>query len=132
MAEAPQEVPRPTSALSLEVRGGVTVTSVNYLTFHRSPTGVVGGIVGLAGLAGIAFFFLRGRRGREDHNDILGPNPLAYNPAMGETMFEQPKLYNPADPSTFPTPVSGGDSSYSGGQTTNPFQPGRYNGAPEL
>jgi len=94
--------------------------------------GVVGGVVGLAALAGLAFFFLKGRGGREDPNGILAPNQPVYNPAMSEANYEPPKLYNPADPSTFPTPVSGAESSYSGGQTTNPFQPGRYHGAPEL
>jgi len=89
--------------------------------------------VGLAGFVGLAFFFLKGRRGRQDPNAaILSPNQVAFGPGMTEANYEPPKLYNPADPSTFPTPVSGADSSYSGGQTTNPFQPGRYQGAPEL
>ena len=59
---------------------------------------------------------------------------MTYNPTLGQQNYEPPKLYNPADPSTFPTSVSGGDSSHSGGgnYTTNPHQPGRYNGAAEL
>ena len=87
--------------------------------------------MGLAGLAALALFFLKSRRASADRNGILGPNPSGYNAPMSEAGYEPPKLYNPQDPSTFP-PASAADSSYSGGQTTNPFQPGRYQGAPEL
>ena len=128
------------SALLLEVRinhlpdisrAGFTVMIVKRSNIYRPLTGVVGGVVGIAGLAALAFLLLKRRREREN-NDILGPNPLAFNTGMAEAKYEPPKLYDPADPSTFPTPASGGDSSYSGGHTTNPFQPGRYNGAAEL
>jgi hypothetical protein len=104
---------------------------VKYLTFCRSLTGVVGGVLGLAAL-GVLGFFLRRRSQRATPNEILEPNSLTYNPVMTEQVYEPPKLYNPADPSTFPVPVSGGDSSHSGGYTTSPYQAGRYNGAPEL
>jgi len=92
--------------------------------------GVVGGIVGFALIAAAAFFLIKRRRGT-DPNAILGPGQMAYNPT-GDQFYEPPKLYNPADPSTYPTPPSGGDSSNSGGYTTNPYQGGRYNGAAEL
>ena len=92
-------------------------------------TGVVGGVVGLAGLA----FFLR-RRGERGNvaNVILGANPFANDPDVAECNRAQPKLYNPADPLTFLTPVSGHDSSYSDAYTSNPYRPGRYSGATEL
>ena len=54
------------------------------------------------------------------------------NPTLVQQNHEQPKFYNPADPSTFPSPVTGDDSSHSGGYTTNQYQTGRYNGAAEL
>ena len=94
--------------------------------------GVIGGLIGLAALAALAFFFLKRRRAGNAGN-ILGPNQMGYNPAVNDPQFnEPPKLYDPADPSTFPTPLSAGDSSNSGGYTTNPYQGGRYNGAAEL
>jgi len=96
----------------------------------RSLVGVVGGVVGLAAIAALVFIFLKKRNGKTDN--ILEPDQMAYNPARVQSTYDQPKLYNPADPTTFPTPVSGGDSSHSGGYTTNPFQTGRYNGAAEL
>jgi hypothetical protein len=85
-------------------------------------TGVVGGVVGLAGLAGLAFFFIKRRWGGGDANGDLGPNQVTL-----QQNYEPLKLYNPADPSTFPSPMSGGDSSISGGgYTTNSYQSGRY------
>jgi len=95
--------------------------------------GVVGGVIALAGLAALAFWFFkrRGRGGDPSNSNILGPNQITFNPTPNQ---DQPKLYDPADPSTFPTPISGGDS-YSGGggnYTTNPYQSGRYHGAAEL
>ena len=90
------------------------------------PVGVVGGVVGLAALGALGFF-LKKRGERGNSNGILEPNPLAYNPAMTERVYGPPKLYNPADPSTFPAPIFGGDSSDSDG-----YQAGRYNGAAEL
>ena len=110
-------------------RVGFTVMTVKRSNIYRPLTGVVGGIVGIAGLAALAFLLLKRRREREN-DDVLGPNPSASNTGMAEAKYEPPKLYNPADPSTSPAPVSGRDSSSSGGHTTNPFQPERYSGAP--
>ena len=59
---------------------------------------------------------------------------MAYNPTVGHQNQDQPKLYDPSDPLTFPTPVSSGNS-YSGGgsnYTTNLYQSGGYQGAAEL
>lgn len=57
---------------------------------------------------------------------------MGYNPAGDQAIHEAPKLYDPSDPTTFPSPLPGDDSSNSGGYTTNPYQGGRYNGAAEL
>lgn len=111
---------------------GLTMTFVVYPNMFVDPLpGVVGGVLGLALVAALTFFLIKRRRGSGDPNAILGPSPMAYNPT-GDQFYEPPKLYNPADPSTYPTPPSGGDSSNSGGYTTNPYQAGRYNGAAEL
>ena len=94
-------------------------------------TGVVGGVVALAALAVLAFFF-KLRLGRVNAASvILEPNPLT-NPNMTNHIYAQPKSYDPAGPSTIPRIVSGHDSSHLGAHTSNPYQPGRYNGAAEL
>lgn len=95
-------------------------------------TGVVAGIVGIAALPALVFY-LRSQGERENAaNVILGPNPFAIDPDVAERNHVQPKLYSPVDPSTFPTPVSDHDSSYSDTYTSNPSQPGRYSDAAEL
>ncbi|KAF9647069.1 hypothetical protein BDM02DRAFT_2823162 [Thelephora ganbajun] len=122
-------IPPSTSSPSTSSGGnnsGSTKTNVGAIA-----GGVVGGVVGLAGLVGLAFFFLKRRRG-SGNADVLGPNQMAYNPANTQQPYEPPKIYNPADPSTFPSPISGDDSSHSAGYTTNYYQQGRYNGAAEL
>ena len=85
--------------------------------------------MGLAGLAGLAFFLIKRRGQREDPNAVP---PLAPDPVMTMAGYEQLKLYNPADPTTFPKRVTDGDPSYSTERTVNAFQPGRYGGAPEI
>ena len=107
------------------------MTSTKDITFYWSLTGVVGGVVGLTALAALGFF-LKKRGERGNSNETLKPNPLAYNPAMTERVYGPPKLYDPSDPSTFPSSVFGGDSSDSGGYITSSYQTGRYNGAAEL
>jgi hypothetical protein len=107
------------------------MTSVKEITLYWSLTGVVGGVVGLVALAALGFF-LKKREERGISNETLKPNPLAYNPAMTERVYGPPRLYNPADPSTFPSPVFGGDSSDSGGYITGSYKAGGYNGAAEL
>jgi len=102
----------------------------------KSNTGAIaGGVVGgITGLAALGFLFLKrwGRGGNPGNRNILGPNQMTFNPTLNQ---DQQKLYDPSDPSTFPTPLSGRDR-YSGGgggnYTTNPYQPGRYQGAAEL
>ncbi|KAF9782585.1 hypothetical protein BJ322DRAFT_1110468 [Thelephora terrestris] len=102
---------------------------------HKNNTGaiaggVVGGIIGLAALGALAFFLKR--RSANDPNRIPGSSDMTYNLASGQQFADPPKLYDPSDPSTFPSPQSAGDSSNSGGYTTSPYQAGRYNGAPEI
>jgi hypothetical protein len=109
---------------------GLIMASVKDVTSYWSLTGVVGGVVGLAALAALGFFLKKRERGNS--NETLEPNPLASNPAMTERVYGPPKLYNPADPSTFPSPVFGGDSSDSGGYITGSYKAGGYNGAAEL
>ena len=93
----------------------------------------------LSGVAILALFFFK-RRGARNSNDILESGQMAYYSTKDKHFHGPPKLYNPADPLTFPSPPpdgspldSGGDSgSDSSGDTTNPYQDGRYNGNPEL
>ena len=107
------------------------VTSMKQSNVLSVSAGVVGGIVGLGGLAILAMFlFKRGRR--EGPNAIPEPNPFAPDPTMTVPGYEQLNLYNPADPATFPYRVSDGYPSHPTMRTTNPFQLGRYGGAPEI
>jgi hypothetical protein len=105
--------------------------------FYRSPIGVIGGVVALASLALLGLFILkkRGEQQRAGANNILAPNPDAYSPTTAEFKYEQPRPYNPLDPSTFPSYVpsivSGGDT-LPGGYARTSLQPVRYSGVPEL
>ena len=98
---------------------------------------VVGGVVGLSALAFLAFFFLNRRRVGNSSN-ILGPW-MRFNRVHDQQSWEPPKLYDPADPSTFPSPLPGGNSLNPGKYKTNTYerkmgtyQDGRYSGAAEL
>ena len=98
---------------------------------------VVGGVVGLSALAFLALFFLNRRRAWNASN-ILGPW-MRFNPAHDQQSWKPPKLYDPADPSTFPSPLPGGNPFNPGRYETNTYQhktdtyqDGRYSGAAEL
>ncbi|KAF5357921.1 hypothetical protein D9756_001430 [Leucocoprinus leucothites] len=137
--------------------------------------GVIGGVVGLALVAGLAFFFLRRRREATQpassafsttpytpapYNPDSAPN-MSYTPdastAYAPSQTQPQRLYDPSDPSTFPTtPAPVPTSPYSTTYTPppasaqyNPFQgsspqvaqphmppapgpAGHYTGAPEL
>ena len=89
----------------------------------------------VSGIAILALFFFK-RRGARNSDGIPESGQMAYDSTKDKHFHGPPKLYDPADPSTFPSPPpdggpidSGGDS---GGDTTNPYQDGRYNGNPEL
>jgi hypothetical protein len=108
------------------------MTSMKYPNIYWFVTGVIGGVVGLVALAILAFF-LGKRAGRGSAaNATSGPNPFTHNPDMADHNYAQPGSYNSADPLTFPPFVPGRNSSYSGGYTTSPYQPGRYGGAAEF
>ncbi|KAI0722970.1 hypothetical protein C8Q76DRAFT_783023 [Earliella scabrosa] len=148
--------------------GGTSKSSVNVAAIVG---GVVGGVVGVIAIGLAVFFFLRYRRNREVHQQPTGPLDLTagsggyaqyplYNeyPQYGEKSPSQevaqplmsnhsPRLYDPNDPSTFPT--SGGAlaesvggsvhpttdpslHSSSHGRPTSGYQNPAYRGAPEL
>ncbi|KAJ8590350.1 hypothetical protein M405DRAFT_816399 [Rhizopogon salebrosus TDB-379] len=97
--------------------------------------GSVGGVIGIA-IAGIAaWLFVRRRRSRrrtpsETFKDISG------GPGFTQSayMTQQPRLYNPSDPSTFP-PASGEiliNTSIPSHVYSQESRPGQYNGVPEV
>ncbi|KAF5380825.1 hypothetical protein D9615_004081 [Tricholomella constricta] len=115
--------------------------------------GVVGGVVGLALILALLFWWTRRRRSRTApssevnafvpaHSPITS-TPMSYNAAapVFPTM-PSPKLYDPSDPSTYPSTAatSGVFTSSSqalypnttGSTYLGPAQSGRYTGAPEL
>lgn len=113
--------------------------------------GAVGGVVGLAAIAGLAtWFFLRRRRQVTPFSATDGgaPPPATNSMYMGSSPFTslatQPKLYDPSDPSTFPTSppsptiqtsLSNGyqnPSIHSNLYASQSGRPGGYNGVPEL
>ncbi|KAI0773866.1 hypothetical protein C8Q74DRAFT_1267134 [Fomes fomentarius] len=138
--------------------------------------GVVGGVVGLIAIGLAIFFFLRYKRNRADHQAPTGPLDLTGGTG-GYTQYAQypqypqyeeksptqevtqplvanqsPRLYDPNDPSTFPTADAYAGSVPASGYATDPSlhsagygQPGTgpqssmatnqnstYRGAPEL
>jgi len=132
--------------------------------------GVVGGVVGLALIAALLFWLLRRRRNKLAPSAMVGVEPkmsdgapMAYNNNApiatspygynhtGSTVTATysgatpaPKLYDPSDPSTFPTATNPGmfsaqqdqqsfvQSHHSGPPQSYNAQPGRYTGAPEI
>ncbi|KAG1865832.1 hypothetical protein DFJ58DRAFT_770477 [Suillus subalutaceus] len=88
--------------------------------------GVVGGIVGVGAIAGLAaWFFIRRRRSRR------APLPTFSQPQM----TQPPRFYDPADPSTFPLPLSSTIQTNTSSVNQNFSQqsrPGQYNGVPEV
>ncbi|KAJ7063486.1 hypothetical protein C8F01DRAFT_79222 [Mycena amicta] len=106
--------------------------------------GVVGGIVVLLLICIAVFWFLRRRR-RGDAPSNAVPLPMGYHNTGDITPFTSaiptPKLYDPADPSTFPSTPSSG--MYAGGRVHSPSASGntmaelsmhrpQYSGAPEV
>ncbi|KAJ6597078.1 hypothetical protein DFH09DRAFT_110975 [Mycena vulgaris] len=104
--------------------------------------GVVGGVVFLALVCMTAFWFIRRRRGAGPSN--LAQTPMGYHDTGEITPFssalQTPKLYNPADPSTFPSSSSSAMYSsvrvqsplYTGNTLTDAPRTTQYSGAPEV
>lgn len=101
--------------------------------------GVVGGFVLLAGVSiAVLCFIRRRRRGVAPSN--LVQTPMGYHSTGEITPFSTtPKLYNPADPSTFPSSPS--SLMYNSGRVQSPAYSGntvteqprtQYSGAPEV
>ncbi|KAF7304963.1 hypothetical protein MKEN_01211000 [Mycena kentingensis (nom. inval.)] len=108
--------------------------------------GVVGGVVFLLAAVCLVFWFIRRRR-RGDAPSNSVQLPMGYHPSSDITPFTSaiptPKLYDPADPSTFPSSPS--SAMYGGGRVASPMSgntltsytgysmhPPQYSGAPEV
>ncbi|EKM82551.1 hypothetical protein AGABI1DRAFT_125014 [Agaricus bisporus var. burnettii JB137-S8] len=133
--------------------------------------GVVGGVAGLALIAGLVFFYLRHRRAAAQQPAYFAtPRQPPLDDTMEQKMtqnaygpspippFQPQRLYDPSDPSTFPTPSPAMSPSYNSGPYTpspgsvtfqssathvpqhsipsmsmaSPHPAGNYSGAPEL
>lgn len=120
--------------------------------------GVVGGVVGLALIAALVFWWTRRRRSRTAPSSEVNafaptpapvdPTPMSYHDAASpSSAMPSPKLYNPSDPSTYPSTTTPGTFNTSSqvlypnftGSTypapvpaSAPAQGGRYTGAPEV
>ncbi|KAF7363632.1 hypothetical protein MSAN_01020300 [Mycena sanguinolenta] len=62
--------------------------------------GVVGGVVFICLVCIAAFWFIR----RRHRGVALVPTPIGYYSDITFSSLQTPKLYNPSDPSTFPSP----------------------------
>ncbi|KAN0076910.1 hypothetical protein V8E55_010765 [Tylopilus felleus] len=108
--------------------------------------GVVGGVVGVALIAAVVVYFVMKRKrsrappsaqftGNETSPSAVYTGPTPFAPQMA-----QPKLYDPSDPSTFPssppppTFLTGSSHDVSNGTiySTTSLRPGAYSGAPEI
>ncbi|KAJ7120500.1 hypothetical protein C8R43DRAFT_83106 [Mycena crocata] len=104
--------------------------------------GVVGGVVLLSLICVAGFWFIRRRRRGVAPSNLL-QTPMGYHNTGEITPFssaiQTPKLYNPADPSTFPSSPS--SAMYNSGRVQSPAYSGntvtdqpraQYSGAPEV
>jgi len=105
--------------------------------------GVVGGVVGLALIAGAAIFFLRKRRSQIPLSDQSGAGVLSPSSGFSDTVpfnaqMAQPRLYDPSDPSTFPTSPATATTGLSSSQGATNYSSysvppgGHYSGVPEI
>ncbi|KAG0702986.1 hypothetical protein DFH29DRAFT_982149 [Suillus ampliporus] len=140
--------PLSTSALTSTTSTGSSTTSTGSSTtstVSSTPTsnssnvgatagGVVGGIIGVGAIAGLAaWFFIRRRRSRRTRLAAFSDQPQ---------MTQPPRLYDPADPSTFPPPATPAiPTTTSSNHLQNPANSqvfhqqsrhGQYNGVPEI
>ncbi|KAH7889385.1 hypothetical protein F5I97DRAFT_1843920 [Phlebopus sp. FC_14] len=118
--------------------------------------GVVGGVVGLAAIVGaLAYFFVKKRRsqtppsaafsdGASRYTNSMYTSGPSQNPFSPPAQMTQQRLYDPSDPSTFPTsPPSPTILTSASNNYQNPSihsnvfssqtgRPGGYSGAPEI
>ena len=85
----------------------------------------------LAVFAVLVFAFLKRRRGWRGRVSVLGSNQEEYRTEANVREFEQRRLYDPSDPSTYPTVRVEDGPSWDYTPITLHW-PGRYNGAAEL
>ena len=123
-------IPRPTPVLLLGVRiEGFVDVPLGLTGVHEtaqricSPRQMSSEASSGSGVVALAFFLFKRRRAGND-NDTSSPNQMGYSPTDDQPFHKPLKLYNPADPSTFPSPPPGGDSSNSGVYTKKPYQGG--------
>ncbi|KIK39236.1 hypothetical protein CY34DRAFT_14524 [Suillus luteus UH-Slu-Lm8-n1] len=128
-----------TASLSPSVPVSTTSTGSSPTTSKSSNVGataggVVGGIVVVGAIAGLAaWLFIRRRRSRRAPPAAFGDQPQIAQPA---------RFYDPADPSTFPPPLSStmqtttSSINYQHSANSQGFlqqlRPGQYNGVPEI
>lgn len=128
-----------TASLSTSVPVSTTSTGSSTPTSKSSDVGaiaggVVGGIVGVGAITGLAaWFFIRRRRSRSAPPVAFGDQPQMAQPT---------RFYDPADPSTFPPPLSStmqtttSSFNYQHPANSQGFlqqsRPGQYNGVPEV
>ena len=85
----------------------------------------------LVGFAALAFVFLKRQKRWRDRLSVVGSNQEEHRTKPSIQEFERQKLYNPSDPSTYPT-VRVEDSPSWDYTPASLHWPGRYNGAAEL
>ncbi|KAJ7046997.1 hypothetical protein C8F04DRAFT_217305 [Mycena alexandri] len=131
---------QPTSTSNPDA-SGVAGTSSKKSNAGPIAGGVVGGVVLLAVVCILAFWFIRRRRRNVAPSNLAQP-PMGYHSSGDITPFsltQTPKLYNPADPSTFPSSPS--SAMYNSGRIQSPAYSGntvteqpraQYTGAPEV
>ncbi|KAJ7097753.1 hypothetical protein B0H15DRAFT_822516 [Mycena belliarum] len=105
--------------------------------------GVVGGVVFIFMICMAAFWFIRRSRKGNAPSNFVQPT-MAYHHTGDATPFssaiQTPKLYNPADPSTFPSSPSSAmynsgrvqSPSYTGNTVTDGPRTTQYSGVPEV
>ncbi|KAJ7724450.1 hypothetical protein DFH07DRAFT_263738 [Mycena maculata] len=131
---------QPTATTTPQTSGSPGTASPKKSHAGAIAGGVVGGVVGLALVCIGAFSFIRHRRKGIAPSHIV-QTPMGYHPTTPFSSAIQtppPKLYDPADPSTFPSSIS--SSMYHSGRVQNPSsghtateQPSvQYSGAPEV
>ncbi|KAJ7444913.1 hypothetical protein FB451DRAFT_74230 [Mycena latifolia] len=140
--DAPESTTNP-KATSTTPPGAQDTTAPKKTNAGAIAGGVVGGVILLSLVCMTAFWFIRRRRKGAAPSNLM-QTPMGYHPTGNITPFssaiQTPKLYNPADPSTFPS--SSSSAMYSSGRVQSPSYTGntvtdaprtiQYSGAPEV